>query len=132
MLKFIGIVVIILCVDYSIVLSIIGVGLFGFGNGFWMPALFGAPTELPEMNSSLVAATFALMSSCGFFMGFIIPTIGGVITNQLMIIAPIAETAHAFGLKWSLFIFGLLNILGTICAFAIQETGSGTGGKRNC
>ena len=123
LLKFIGITIAVLGSKYSVSFTIIGAGLFSFGNGFWMPAFYGVPTELPEMNSSLVGASFALMSSCGFVMGFIVPTIGGWLTTMLMNVAPVAKTAHAFGLKWSLFIFGFLNLIALVCAIMIPETG---------
>ena len=124
LLKFVGIVIMVIMSDFSIVLSILGAGLFGFGNGFWMPSFYGIPTELKGMNGAQVAASFALMSSGGFLMGFLTPTVGGWLTNQLMLIAPNTSIAHAFGLKWSLFIFGFLNLVGLVCAILISETGS--------
>lgn len=123
LLKFIGIIISVFGSKYSVYFTIMGAGLFGFGNGFWMPAFYSVPTELPKMNSSLVSAAFALMTSCGFAMGFIVPTIGGWLTMVLMNVAPVAKTAHAFGLTWSLFIFGFLNLIAFACAIMIPETG---------
>lgn len=123
LLKALGTTIAILGSD-SIVVMIIGIGIFGIASGLWLPAFFGIPTEIEGMDSNMVAAAFAFMSSCGFAMGFVAPAVGGLLTNFLIKMAPVAETAHAFGLKWSLFILGLINFVAFFIAFFIPETGS--------
>lgn len=111
----------------SVVYSIIGFALFGFGNGVWLPAMYNIPMELPKMTPSLAGAAFALMSACGFVCGFISPALGGWISTALMGSCGIAGSiaAHAYALRMSLFLFGFVNLLGLVCAIIIRETGPG-------
>lgn len=124
-LKTIGILTATLGAGTSVVFTILGVSIFGFGNALWMPGMYTVPMELEDMNPTRVGAAFALISSCGFVSGFISPIIGGWLTNELMVISGIADplTNHVFGLQWSLFIFGFINLIGFVCILKMKETG---------
>jgi len=103
-----------------------GVAFFGIGNALWMPAMYIVPTELDEMDSSKVAASFSLISSCGFAVGFVGPVIGGFITNRLMLLSDINDAAqsHVFGLSRSLLIFSFVNLIAFFCILRMTETGA--------
>lgn len=107
-------------------LIILGVILFGLGNSMWLPGMYIVTMELEDMNPSRVGAAFSLISSCGFVAGFIAPTLGGWLTNWLMMISRISDPLqnHVFGLKWSLFVFGFTNLIAFICLLKLKETGS--------
>lgn len=107
------------------VLLIGGICLFGIGNGMWMPSLYCAPMDLEGMTPNLAGAAFAFMSAFGMTAGFFAPSLGGAITDALRASCAIAEpvAAHVFGLRWSLFIFGCMNIVSFICAIIFRETG---------
>lgn len=133
MLKFVGIIVATLGMNISIWFVIVGIAMFGFGTGMWMPVMYNIPMELKNMTVSRVGAAFSLMSSCGFFCGFISPTIGGKLTNFLMTMTSNGNSVarHVFGLRWSLFTFAFLNVIAFVCALAIRETGPGAAGKHD-
>jgi len=109
----------------SLGMVICGVLLFGIGNALWMPSMYTVPTELDKMNSTRVAASFSLISSFGFLVGFIGPVVGGWLTNQLMLFSCISDPvlSHVFGLRWSLFIFSFVNIIALVCVLRMSETG---------
>ncbi len=111
----------------SIVWAVLGFGLFGLGNGLWLPALYSIPMELPGMTPVLTGGAFALMTSAAMACGFLSPSIGGWITNLLAQTAPYsnAVACHAYGLRISLFLFGFINLLGLLCAGMLRETGPG-------
>ena len=124
-IKIIGTSVAALGSGISVWFIIVGAAIFGFGNSLWMPGMYTVPMELDQMNPTRVGAAFALISSCGFVSGFISPIIGGWLTNTLMAVSNITDPmlSHSFGLKWSLFIFGFINLIGFICISLLQETG---------
>lgn len=111
----------------SVWCAIIGVAIFGLGNSIWMPGAYTVPMELEDMNSNRVGGAFALICSCGFAAGFISPIFGGLLTNMLMSISNINNPIqnHAFGLKWSMFLFGFINLIGFISITLMKETGPG-------
>lgn len=125
LLKTIGISVAVLGASTSIWFTIMGIVIFAIGNSMWMPGMYTVPMELKDMNASRVGAAFALISSCGFAAGFISPIIGGWLTNILMNISGIANSSasHVFGLKWSLFFFGFINLIGFVSILRLEETG---------
>lgn len=111
----------------SVYFVLIGVALFGLGNGYWLPSLYCIPCELEDMTAARVGTAFALFSGIGFAFGFFSPIIGGLITDKLMPLSGYADytSSHVFGLRWSLFIFGLLYVINLICASRLKETGPG-------
>ena len=105
--------------------TVLGISVFAFGNGLWMPSMYGIPTELEHMTSTRVGAAFTLMSACGFAVGFFSPLIGGYITEQISYaIAPMSMAAHVSGLRWSVFIFSFLNLLSLIFSIRLVEPAS--------
>lgn len=125
LLKTIGIAIATLGASTSIGFAILGIVIFAIGDGLWLPGMYTVPMELKEMNSTRVGAAFALISSCGFAAGFISPIIGGWLTNKLMTLSGITDplTSHIFGLQWSLFLFGFINLIGFFCILLLEETG---------
>jgi len=124
-LKLIGIVMMVYGTGISDILIIFGVAVFAFGCAQWMPAMYCIPMDLGGLDAQTVGAAFAFMGSCGLASGFFAPALGGFVTNLLMRTVETADAyqAHLFGLKWSVFLFGLLNIVGIICMIRIRETG---------
>jgi len=118
-LKLIGLVAASVTVNMPIV--VMGVSVYAFGNGLWMPSMYSIPTELKDMSPSRVGAAFTLMSAFGFAFGFLSPIIGGLLTEALAGLSVSALPAHVFGLRWSVFIFGFLNLLSFIFAMRISE-----------
>lgn len=127
--KFIGLLLAFIGCSISPILLVVGICIFGFSNGFWMPALYCVPMDLKGMTPTLSGAAFALMTAFGLTMGFVAPTLGGALTNMFMsnsgLTDPIAS--HVYGLKWSMMIFACMNIISTICMMIFKETGT----KRN-
>lgn len=123
-LKFIGVSVCTLGASNPVLL-VGGICLFGLGNGLWMPALYCVPMDLEGMTPALSGASFSLMYAFGMVAGFISPLLGGKLTNVFMEMSGIADAtaSHVYGLKWSLFIFGLLNLISTVCMAIYKETG---------
>lgn len=124
-LKFLGVSALVFTVSFSVPLALLGTAIYGIGNGMWMPVLFTMAMELDDMTPSRSGAAFALFNSSAFLSGFISPTIGGILTTFLTSVAPMSDpiAAHAFGLKWSLFMFGFVNIISFILGFFLDETG---------
>lgn len=102
----------------------VGIALFAFGNGYWLPMLYKMITDLPDMTPHHVANAFALTSVCAFVAGFISPSIGGWLTDLISSAAgELSPTlAHASGLRWSLCIFGIVMAIGVIAALFVKET----------
>jgi len=123
--KFIGICIATFGCSHSAPLLIIGIAIFGFCNGLWMPAMYCVPMDLPGMTPTSVGAAFSLLNAFGLTLGFIAPTIGGWVTNMLMAYSGIADATanHVYGLQWSLFIFGFVNLIGAACMLIYKETG---------
>ena len=123
--KLVGIAIVFVGTPISVVFSIAGASIFGFANGFWMPALYCSPMDLDDMNPTRVGAAFALLTACALSFGFIAPSVGGWLTD-LFSAMPIAESivsSHVFGLIASLMAIGLVNVIGTICMLSMPETG---------
>ena len=78
------------------------------------------------MTSNLAGAAFAYMSAFGMAAGFFAPTIGGAITDALRNTYSGTDpfAAHVHGLRWSLFMFGCMNLISTICMLIYKETGT--------
>lgn len=122
LVKLAGILVLTLGISRSIWLGIGGAVLFGLGNGMWMPALYALPMDMEGMTPTRVGAAFALISSCGFAAGFVSPVLGGWLTDLLAAAAPSGGmAAHAFGLKWSLFVFGFTNLVAFAVSLFLRE-----------
>lgn len=119
-LEVLGIFLCTLLADVSPLFVYIGIAAFAFGNGYWLPVLYQIPMDLPDMNPSRVGASFALTSICAFVCGFVSPSIGGWLTD---LISAGSAASHAYGLRWSLFAFGFVNIIGLVAALLIRETG---------
>ena len=107
------------------ILLVGGICLFGIGNGMWMPSLYCIPMDLEGMTPNLAGAAFAFMSAFGMTAGFFAPSIGGAITDALRASCGISDAiaSHVFGLRWSLFIFGCMNIISFVCTMIFKETG---------
>lgn len=123
--KFVGICIATFGCSHSTALLIAGVSIFGFSNGLWMPAMYCVPMDLKGMTPTHVGASFALMNAFGLISGFIAPAVGGWLTNFLMSSSGIADAIanHVFGLQWSLFAFGFVNLIGAVCMMIYRETG---------
>jgi MFS family permease len=126
-IKLVGIMMAALLADVSVTFIIIGVALFGIGNGGWMSPMFLVPTELPGTNSTRVAGGFSLFLSSGYVAGFIMPIVGGIIATAFIAGSGITEQAAqvAYGYKWSMFILGLSHVIAVISALTLRETGPG-------
>lgn len=123
-IKLVGMLILSLGMERSIIFGIAGAAAYGLGNGLWMPVMYTMPMEMDGMTPSRVGAAFAFISSAGFLMGFLSPIIGGALTSCLASVsaAPAAAARHAFGLKWSLCIFGFTNLAAFFVAFFLDET----------
>lgn len=125
--EFAGILIATLGANVSVVFVLIGISLYAFGNGFWLPSLYCVPMELKGMTASKAGASFALITAIGFIFGFLSPIVGGFMTDALMPLSGLSTYAaqHVFGLRWTLFAFGLVYIINFICFMKIKETGPG-------
>ena len=125
LLKVAGVVIMVLTIDFSIGVALMGVVLFTIGNSSYLPPFYMVPMELDDMNPSRAAGALSMMMSAGFIAGTVSPVLGGLLTNVLSdasgIMEPIA--AHVFGLKWSFFIFGFINLIAFFFASRLKETG---------
>lgn len=130
-LKLAGFIVAVFGADVSITYIIIGIAMFGLGNGGWMPPLFIAPTELPGTSASKVAACYSIFLSFGYIAGFIMPIVGGLIAtaicNSYIASSGItdANVVGAYGYKWSVMILALSHIIAIIFSLRFKETGPG-------
>lgn len=124
-LSFIGFLTLTLGAPTSVVFILIGVALYAFGNGFWLPPLYCVPMELEEMTPSRVGGAFALITAIGFVFGFLSPVIGGVLTDKLMAVSNLSDpvASHVFGLRWTMFIFCFVYIINFIIMLRLRETG---------
>ena len=115
---------IIASITSNLYITLIGIILFAFGNGVWMPSMYSIPTELDGMNSSKVGAAFALISALGFVCGFISPVFGGWLSGLLSSnIEADLMLMHIMGMRLSVFIFSFLCLGALIVAVRIKETG---------
>jgi len=122
LVKLAGILVLTLGIGGSTWLGIAGAAVYGIGNGMWMPAMYAMPMDMEGMTPSRAGAAFALISSCGFAAGFASPVLGGWLTDLLTAASGSAgQAAHAFGLKWSLFLFGFTNLVSFIVSLFLKE-----------
>ena len=82
--------------------------------------------DLKGMTPLKAGAAFALMTAVALSFGFIAPVVGGALTDMLVAASGLADpvASHLFGLRWSLFIFGFVNIIGFICMVVMKETGT--------
>jgi CP family cyanate transporter-like MFS transporter len=128
--KVAGVIVMVFAIESSLPLALTGVALFTLGNSSWLPAFYMVPMDLDDMTPSRAAGAFAMMNSAGFIFATISPMLGGWLTNVLAAVSEIADpiAAHVFGLKWSFFIFGFVNLIAFACVLALRETGPS--GKR--
>jgi len=106
----------------ALIIELIGVAFFGFGNGLWLPAFYMIPCEQKGITASEVSAAFALLVSIGFLLGFISPVIGGIITEHIVRRSGLSMVAaHVLGLRKSLLLFASVNVAGIIAAFRIES-----------
>jgi MFS family permease len=126
-IKLAGIVLACFTADFSAFGIIIGMALFGLGNGGWMSPFFLVPTEMKGTSASKVAASYATLMSCGYVAGLIMPVVGGLLaTNLIEASTIVGENAQlAYGYKWSMLILGLFHIIAIIFAAKLNETGPG-------
>lgn len=122
-LKLVGVFVAVFGSTASIWLSAIGFAAFGFGNGFWMPAMYCIPMKLDGMTAERAGAAFALISSFGFAFGFVSPTVGGWLTEGFTAtVSHLGAVAqHTFGLRMSLLVFSISNFIALLCAIKLKE-----------
>ena len=121
LVKLAGMLLLTLGIGSSLWLGVAGAVLFGLGNGMWMPALYAMPMDMPDMTPTRVGAAFSLISSCGFAAGFVSPILGGWLTDLLAASGAGGAGAHAFGLKWSLFLFGFTNLVSFAASLPLRE-----------
>lgn len=123
--KTVGVCIAVLLASVNVWFIVAGMAVFGFFNGLWMPALYCVPMDLKDMNPARAGAALALMMGIALLFGFIAPVVGGAITDVLSASAGLADATanHIFGLKWSLFGFGLLNMIGFVAMIRVPETG---------
>lgn len=123
--KTVGVCIAVLLSSVNAWFIVAGMAVFGFFNGLWMPALYCVPMDLKGMNPARAGAALALMMGIALLFGFIAPTVGGIATDMLASSAGLGDAIanHVFGLKWSLFAFGLLNMVGFLCMIRVPETG---------
>lgn len=122
-LKLVGVFVAVFSAPTSIWLSAIGFAAFGFGNGFWMPAMYCIPMKLDGMTAERAGAAFALISSFGFAFGFVSPAVGGWLTEGFTATTSYLDAVarHAFGLRMSLLAFSISNLIALLCAIRLEE-----------
>jgi|GEM_PF-782038 len=125
LLKVVGVIVMVFTISFSLPLALCGVVLFTLGNSSWLPAFYMTPMDLDDMTPSRAAGAFAMMNSAGFVSASISPVLGGWLTNMFAGMSGIADPimAHVFGLKWSFFIFGFVNLIAFFCILKLRETG---------
>jgi MFS family permease len=124
-IKLAGFIIACLGADSNAMFIIVGVALFGIGNGGWMPPMFLMPTEIKGTSSTRVAASYAIFMSCGYAAGLVSPVIGGIMSTEMIASSGIqGEAAQlAYGLKWSVFYLGLSHVISIIVALRLKETG---------
>lgn len=122
-LKLVGVFIAVFGSSTSVWLSAVGFAAFGFGNGFWMPAMYCIPMKIDGMTAECAGAAFALISSFGFAFGFVSPTVGGWLTEGFTATASYLDTVaqHAFGLRMSLLVFSVSNFIALLCAIKLKE-----------
>jgi cyanate permease len=125
LLKVVGVILMVFSIEFSLPLALAGVVIFTLGNSSWLPAFYMTPMDLEGMTPSRAAGAFAMMLSAGFIAATVSPVLGGWLTNVFAAMSGIAEpiAAHVFGLKWSFFIFGFVNLIAFVCILALRETG---------
>ena len=125
LMKVAGMVIMVFTIDFSIAVAMIGVVLFTLGNSSYLPPFYMVPMELEDMNPSRTAGALSMMMSAGFVAGTVSPVLGGWLTNVLSGMSGIVDPipAHVFGLKWSFFIFGFINLIAFYFAWRLKETG---------
>ena len=126
LLKVAGVIIMVFTIDYALWVAMLGVVLFTLGNSSYLPPFYMVPMELEDMNPSRTAGALSMMMSSGFVAGSIAPVLGGWLTNVLSGMSGIVEEipAHVFGLKWSFFIFGFINLIAFYFAWRLKETGA--------
>ena len=123
--KFIGLMIVCKLYKYGFFTAVLGIAVFGFFNGFWMPVMYCIPMDLDNMSSAKVGAAFALMTACGIAAGFIAPSIGGAMTQMFMRQSAAVNSfvSHTDALRQSLWIFSFTNILSLGLCIKMMETG---------
>lgn len=123
--KFIGLLIVCRLYEYGFFTTILGISVFGFFNGFWMPVMYCIPMDLDNMSSAKVGAAFALMTACGIAAGFFAPSLGGVMTQMFMRQSSAENylVCHTAAIRQSLWIFSFANILSLALSVKIRETG---------
>lgn len=126
MFKFAGIIFAMLTIDFSLPLCLLGVGLFTVGNSMYLPGLYMVPMDMPDMKPAHVGASFSMIVSAGCLIGgTFAPLIGGKLTDFFVAKSALALVqAHFFGLKWSILIINVVNLIAfLIVLFLLPETG---------
>lgn len=123
--KFIGLMIVCKLYKYGFFTAVLGIAVFGFFNGFWMPVMYCIPMDLDNMSSAKVGAAFALMTACGIAAGFIAPSIGGAITQMFMRQSAAVNSfvSYTDALRQSLWIFSFTNILSLGLCIKMMEPG---------
>ncbi len=121
--KIIGSSVFTLFAGYSPLFVLAGIIIFAIGSGAWYPVVFLLPSRLKDMTPVRVGAAFGLLTSCALVSGFISPILGGLLTDGFINMSslPTAVERHAFGLQWSLFIIGLVNVIALVTTLRFKK-----------
>ena len=121
--KIVGSSIFTLFAGHSPLFILAGIVIFAIGSGTWYPVVFLLPARLKDMTPVRVGAAFGLLTSCALVSGFISPIIGGLLTDGFIKLSslPTALERHAFGLQWSLFIIGLVNVIALVGTLRFKQ-----------
>lgn len=86
------------------------VGLVGFAGAGWIPALVTIPMELKGMTPAVLGAGISIIMATGQLGGFLGPVLGGWL-------------AERSGLRVTLIVFALAELLPILLTMALPETG---------
>lgn len=88
----------------------LSIGIVGFAGAGWVPALVTIPMELKGMTPAVLGAGISLIMATGQLGGFLGPILGGML-------------AENNGLRMTLIVFSLAEILPIVCTMFVPETG---------
>lgn len=111
--------------DQSVVLLLAGPSFSALPMAFGCRQCHCTRRNLPGLSPAKAGGAFGLINAVGHPFGFIAPTVGGLLTGLLVKSSGLTDAAarHVFGLCWSLFPFGLVNIIGIIGIVRMGEMG---------
>lgn len=104
---------------------IVGMAVYGFSNGLWIPALYCVPMDLEGMTSQQAGSAFSILTACGMVAGVLSPTLGGGLTMRIGKAMHVGNkiVSHVYGLKWSIGLFLVFDMLAIVLLVLFPETG---------